>query len=140
MNTSRVPLGVTTTGVRVTSSTNDTSGYCEIGGDILCKPVSREERRHRNRTEEHEKIRRWKADIERDMKADYDAKVEVIREARRVQKAEETRQLHSKLSADLQEAQAQAAEEFTKLLRAKAANFREMEALRLAREQLNNEL
>ena len=43
MNTPRVPLGVTTTGVRVTSSTNDKSGYREIGGDILCKPVSREE-------------------------------------------------------------------------------------------------
>ena len=74
------------------------------------------------------------------MKADYDAKVEAIREAHRVQIAEETRQLHSKLSADLQEAQAQAAEEFTKLLRAKAANFKEMEAIRLAREQPNNEL
>ena len=74
------------------------------------------------------------------MKADFDAKVEAIREAHRAQIAEETRQLHSKLAADLQEAQAQAAEEYTKLLRAKTANIREIEALRLAREQLNNEL
>ena len=131
VNTSRVPLGNTTTGVRDTSSTNDTSGYREIGGDILCKPVSREERRHRNKTEEHDKLRRWKAAIERDMKADFDAKVEAIRDAHLAQIAEETRQLHSKLVADLQEAQAQAAEEYTKRLRAKAANIREMEALRL---------
>ena len=44
MNTPCVPVGDTTAGVRVTSSIDDTSGYREIGGDILCKPVSREER------------------------------------------------------------------------------------------------
>ena len=37
------------------------------------------------------------------MKADYDAKVEATREAHRAQIAEETRLLHSKLAADLQE-------------------------------------
>ena len=57
-----------------------------------------------------------------------------LSEAHRAQIAKETRQLHSKLAANLQEAQAQAAEEYTKLLRAKAANIREMEALKLARE------
>jgi hypothetical protein len=41
---------------------------------------------------------------------------------------------------DLQEAQAQAAEEYSKLIRAKAVNIRAMEALRLARAQLNEEL
>ena len=74
------------------------------------------------------------------MKADFDAKVEAIREAHRAQIAEETRQLHSKLATDLQEAQAQAAEKYSKLIRAKAANIREMESLRLARAQLNEEL
>ena len=74
------------------------------------------------------------------MKADFDAKVEALREAHRAQIAEETRQLHSKLATDLQEAQAQAAEEYSKLIRAKAANIREMEALRLVRAQLNEEL
>ena len=74
------------------------------------------------------------------MKADFDAKVEAIREAHRAQIAEETRLLHSKLATDLQEAQAQAAEEYSKLIRAKAANIKEMEALRLARAQLNKEL
>ena len=54
--------------------------------------------------EEHAKICRWKADIERDMKADFDAKVEAIREAYRTQIAEETRLLHSKLAIELQEA------------------------------------
>ena len=87
--------------------------------------------------EEHDKIRRWKAAIEIYMKVDFDAKVEAIRDALI---AEETRQLHSRLSADLQEAQAQAAEEYSKLIRAKAANIKEMEALRLARAQLNDEL
>ena len=42
--------------------------------------------------------------------------------------------------ARLQDAQAQAAEEYSKLIRAKAENIKEMEALRLAREQLNEEL
>ena len=74
------------------------------------------------------------------MKADFDAKVKAIREAHRAQIAEETRLLHSKLVTDLQEAQAQAAEEYSKLLRAKAANIREMEALRLARALLNEKL
>ena len=74
------------------------------------------------------------------MKADFDAKVEAIREAHRAQIAKESRQLHSKLATELQEAQAQAAEEYSKLIRAKAANNRDMEALRLAREQLNEEL
>ena len=44
------------------------------------------------------------------MKADFDAKVEAIREAHWAQIAEETTQLHSRLAADLQEAHAQAAE------------------------------
>ena len=74
------------------------------------------------------------------MKADFDAKVEAIREAHRDQIAEETRLLHSKLATDLQEAQAQTAEEYSKILRAKVANIREMEALRLARAQVNEEL
>jgi hypothetical protein len=74
------------------------------------------------------------------MKTDFDAKVEAIREAHRAQIDEETRLLYSKLTTDLQEAQAQAAEEYSKLIRAKAANNREMEALRLARAQLNKEL
>ena len=43
------------------------------------------------------------------------------------------------LATDLQEAQAQAAEEHSKRIRAKAANIKEMEALRLARAQLNKE-
>ena len=81
VNTPCVPSGNTTVEVRVISSTNDTTGYREIGGDMLCKPVFREERRHCNKTEEHDKLRRWKAAIERDMKADFDAKVEAIREA-----------------------------------------------------------
>jgi hypothetical protein len=74
------------------------------------------------------------------MKSDFDAKVEAIREAHRAQIAEETRILHSKLTTDLQEAQAQAAKEYSNLMRAKAANIREMEALRLARAQLNEKL
>jgi hypothetical protein len=93
-----------------------------------------------NIMEEHAKICKWKADVERDMKADFDAKVEAIREAHRAQIAEETRLLHSKLTTDLQEAQGQAAEEYSKLIRAKVANIREIEALRLARAQLNKEL
>ena len=51
------------------------------------------------------------------MKADFDAKVEAIREAHRAQIAEETRHIHSKLATDLQEAQTQAAFEYTKLVR-----------------------
>jgi hypothetical protein len=77
---------------------------------------------------------------ERDIKADFDAKVEAIRETHRTQIAEETRLLHSKLATNLQDAQAQAAEEYSKLLRAKAANIKEMEAHRLGRLQLNEEL
>ena len=73
------------------------------------------------------------------MIADFDAKVEAIREAHRAQIAKETRHLHSKFVTELQEAQSQAAEEYSKLLRAKAANIKEMEALRLARAQLNKE-
>jgi hypothetical protein len=109
------------------------TGYRKIGGDVVCKPVYREERRHRNIMEEYAKIRKWKADMEREMKADFDAKVKAIREAFRAQIAKETRLLHSKLTTVLQEAQAQAAEEYLKLIRAKAANIREMKALRLAR-------
>ena len=63
VNTQCVSSRDTTAGVRVTSSTNDMTGYREIGGDILCKPVSREEKRYRNTMEEHAKIRRWKTDI-----------------------------------------------------------------------------
>ena len=74
------------------------------------------------------------------MKTDFDAKVEAIREAHRAQIAEETRHIHSKLATELQEAQAHAADEISKLIRARAANIREMEALKLAREQLNEEL
>ena len=39
-NTLCVSSRDTNAGVRVTSSTNDMTGYREIGGDILCKPVS----------------------------------------------------------------------------------------------------
>ena len=67
VNTPCVPLGDTTAGVKATSTTNDMTGYRKIGGYILCKPISREKRRYRNTMEEHNKIRRWKADIERDI-------------------------------------------------------------------------
>ena len=50
--------------------------------------------------EEHAKIRGWKADRKRDMKADFDAKVEAIREAHRAQIAKEMRLLHSKLATE----------------------------------------
>jgi hypothetical protein len=73
VNTPCVSSRDTTAGVMVTSSTNDMTGYREIGGDILCKPVSRKERRYRNIIEEHAKTRQWKADMERDMKADFDS-------------------------------------------------------------------
>jgi hypothetical protein len=41
---------------------------------------------------------------------------------------------------DLQEDQAQAAEEYSKLIRAKAANIKEMKEPRLARAQLDDKL
>jgi hypothetical protein len=70
--------------------------------------------------------------MERDMKADFDAKVEAIREAHRAHIAEETRLLNSKSAKDLEKAQSQAAEEYTKLLCAKTANRMEIEVLKLA--------
>jgi hypothetical protein len=75
-------------------------------GDVLCKPVSREERRYRSTMKEPARIPRCKSDIERDMKDDFDAKVEAVRKAHRDQIAEGTRLLHSKLVNDLEEAQA----------------------------------
>jgi hypothetical protein len=44
VNTQCVSSRDTTAGARVASSTNDMAGYREIGGDILCKTVSREEK------------------------------------------------------------------------------------------------
>ena len=57
-NTPCVSSRDTTAGVGVTSSTNDMTGYREVGGDMLCEPVSREDRRYRNIMEEYAKIRK----------------------------------------------------------------------------------
>jgi hypothetical protein len=57
VNTPCVSSRDTTAGVGITS-TKDMTGYREIRGDVLCKPVSREERRYRNIMVENAKIRR----------------------------------------------------------------------------------
>jgi hypothetical protein len=89
--------------------------YClDSEGDVLCMSQTREERRHALHVYQKAEMERFRRKCEKELKDDYDAKLIAIREATRMEIAEETRRIHEQLSTVYSEAQAKAAEECSK--------------------------
>jgi vacuolar-type H+-ATPase subunit F/Vma7 len=76
---------------------------------------TREERRNTLQVYQKAEMERFRRKCERELKEDYDAKLIAIREATRMEIAEETRRIHQQLSTVYSEAQATAANESAKL-------------------------
>ena len=77
---------------------------------------------------------------EQELKEDYDAKLIAIREAARLQIAEETKKIHQHLSKVYSEAYTKAAEEQSKLEKQKAKLKCEFERLVQLREAVNSDI
>jgi hypothetical protein len=112
----------------------------QIGGDVMCMSQTREERRNTLHMYQKAEMERFRRKCEKEPKEDYDAKLIAIREATRMEIAEETRRIHEQLSTVYSEAQVKAADEYSKLKRQKVEIKRKFERLVVLREEVNNDI
>jgi hypothetical protein len=101
---------------------------------------TREERRHALHVYQKAEMERFRRKCERELKEDYDTKLIAIREATRMEIAEETRKIHEQLSTVYSEAYTKAAEEYSKLEVQKAQLKREFERLVQLRDAVNSDI
>ena len=114
--------------------------YQRIREDVMCMSQTREERRQELQVYQRAEMDHLRRKYEQELKDDYDAKLVAIREATRMEIAEETRKIHEQLSTVYSEAYAKAAEEYSALDQQRTELKSEFERLVQLREAVNSDI